>query len=119
MSSNLPGSDTLVAVPEYVASDQVHPAHNEDDDTAADDDTPEGETERLLIGVGFVQVAEHVDSEDDHGEGESDEAVGWAEEWPVTGEVGAEEGELGCEQKHCRCRVSTTLVANAGFTYCL
>ena len=119
VSSNLSGGDALVAVSEDVASDQVHPAHDEDDDTTADDDTPESETERFLVGVGFVEVAEHVHAEDDHGEGERDEAVGWAEEWPVAGEVGAEEGELGGEQEHCRCRVSKTYVANSGLTYCL
>ena len=91
MSSNLPGGDALVAISEDVAGDQVHPAHDKDDDAATDDDTPEGETEGLLVGVGFVQVAEHINAEDDHGESECNEAVGRAEEWPIAGEVGAEE----------------------------
>lgn len=111
MSSNLSGGDALVAVAEDVAGNQVHPAHDKDDDAAADHDTPERETKRFLVGVGFVQVAEHIDSEDDHGESESNEAVRWAEEWPVAGKVCAEEREFRGEEEHYNCIISADCVA--------
>ena len=62
MSSDLSRCDALHAVAEDVRSDEVHPAHDEDDDPGSDDDTPECETERLLVSSFLVEVAEHVDA---------------------------------------------------------
>ena len=100
MSTHLASCDAFVAVTEDVGSDQVDPAKDKDDDASADNDTPECEAERLLAGGRFVEIAEHVHAEHDHGESESDEAMGGTEEWPVTSKIASEERELGCEEEH-------------------
>lgn len=79
MSSNLSRCDALHAVAEDVGRNEVDPAHDEDDDTRSDNDAPEGKAERFLVGSFFVEIAEHVDTQDEHGEGEGDEAMGWRE----------------------------------------
>lgn len=102
VSSDLAGSDAFYAVAEDVRSNEVDPAEDEDDDARANDDTPKGQAKGFLAGGGFVEVAEHIHTEHDHGESESDKAVCWAKEWPVASEVGSKEGELRCEEEHFR-----------------
>lgn len=46
--------------------DQIQPAQDEDEDARRDDYAPELQAERLLTGSFFVEVAKHVDAEDDH-----------------------------------------------------
>ena len=89
--TDLASCDALIAVTEDIASDQVHPAENKDDNTRADNDSPERKPERLLTCGWFVEVAEHVDAENDHRERECDETVSWTQQRPVACEVSAEQ----------------------------
>lgn len=77
MSSNLSRCDAFHAVAEDVGRNEVDPAHDEDDDAGGNDNAPEGKAERLLVGSFLVEIAQHVDAQDEHGESERDEAVGW------------------------------------------
>jgi hypothetical protein len=79
---------------------EVDPAHYEYDDASRDHHTPERKAERLLANSFLVEVAEHVDTENDHCKCQSNEAVGRTEKWPVAGEEGAEERELRGQKKH-------------------
>ena len=66
---------------------QIDEAEDEDDDARADHDAPKRHSERFLACSGFVEVAEHVDTQHNHGQPKSDEAVDWTEQWPVPGIV--------------------------------
>ena len=79
VSSHLACGDALLALTEDVARNEIDPAHEEYNDSRSDHDSPEGQTERLLACGGLVQVAEHVNSEYDHGESKGDEAVCWTQ----------------------------------------
>ena len=100
MRTDLTSCDAIAAVAEDEAGDQVDPAHNEDHDTRSYDDAPEGKAERFLAGCWFVEVAEHVDTEDDHQERECHEAVSRTEEGPVASVVSLKEGELRRREEH-------------------
>lgn len=79
MGTNLASSDALTAVAEDIASNQIDPTHDEDDDASGDHHAPESKTKRLLTEGFFVEIAEHVDSEHDHCKCQCDEAVSWTE----------------------------------------
>ena len=100
VGANLAGSDALAAVAEDVACYQVHPAQDEYEDARCDDQAPEGKAERLLAGDFFVEVAEHVDSQNDHCQSQSNESVSWTEQRPVACEEAAEEREFRRKQEH-------------------
>ena len=55
--------------------DHIHEAKDEDDDARANHNAPERKSQGLLTCSGLVQIAEHVDAQDDHREPEGDEAV--------------------------------------------
>jgi hypothetical protein len=100
VSADLAGGDVPATVPEDVTCYQVHPAKDEYEDARCDDQAPEGKTERLLTGDLLVEVAEHIDSQYDHGESQSDESVSWTEQRPITCEEAAEEREFRRKQEH-------------------
>ncbi len=91
--------------------EQVDEAKEENNDSRANDQAPEWQTERLGARGLFVEISENVIPQNDHAEAEEVEAVAWAEERPVPGEVGLEDGTLGDEKEHYRA-VSNVLKGN-------
>jgi len=79
---------------------QIHPTQDKDDDARADDNTPECHAERFLASSVLVEVAEHVDTDNDHRARKTDESMGMAEKRPVAGEVAAEDRELRSQEEH-------------------
>lgn len=91
VGADLAGGDALAAVTEDVTCYQVHPAQDEDENTRCDYQTPERKAERLLTGDFFVEIAEHVDPQNDHCKSQSDESVSRTKQGPVAREEAAEE----------------------------
>lgn len=108
--TDLTGSDALLAVTEDVAllsiiswlnvqrfggedayRYQIDPTQDKDDDARSNQDSPHRQAERLLAGRLLVEIAEHIDTQDQHHESERDETMDWTEQRPVAGVVVAEE----------------------------
>lgn len=100
VGTNLTSSNSCITVTKDVACDQVDPAHDEDDYSRGNDNLPECQAERLLIGLRLVKVAEHIDAQDYHGERKSDEAVTGAEQRPVAREPTSKERQLRNQEEH-------------------
>jgi len=91
VASDLSRGQVEGGVPEDVGCKDVDETHDEDCDSAADDEAPEGHAKGLLGGIRFVEVCEHAVPEKDLGCPEHDEARLGTEEGPIAGEVGFEE----------------------------
>ena len=66
MHAHLPGGDAQGFGTEPVAREDVDGAEDADEDSRGDDDAPEGDSQGVFRGGGFVEVAEDEDAVDDH-----------------------------------------------------
>lgn len=74
-------------VTENVRGEDVDKAHDEDCDTATDDQAPECHAKRFLGRIGFVEVCKHAITEEELSCTEHDEAGLWTEERPIACEI--------------------------------
>lgn len=80
----------------------IDPSQGEYNDTGRNDDSPERESDRLLTGSFFVQVAEDIDAENAHSETKEVEAMGVAQNRPIGPKPAFKDGTLGYDEKHLR-----------------
>lgn len=90
VAADLSCSQDECCISEDVRCEDVDEAHDEDCDSAADDEAPECHAEGLLGRIRLVEVCEDAVAEEDLGCAEHDEAGLGAKEWPVAAEVGFE-----------------------------
>lgn len=93
--ADLTSGDIESFLTEHEAGEDVDDAEDRGQDAGRDDEGPVVAAEGLFRGGGFVEVAEHGASEDEHEDAEGDEARGGGEERPVFGDVAAEETDFG------------------------
>ena len=95
MCAHFPCGDIEFSVAKDVIGENVCDAEDQHQDTAGDDDPPEGCAQGFLGCSLLIQVSEDGHSEDDHERTEGNETGGWGEERPICSNVIAENWKFG------------------------
>jgi len=80
----------------------VESTEDQRQDPRSNEDAPHGQTQRLLTCRLFVQVAQHVESYDNHSKSKKDKAVVSGKEWPVSCEISIEDVAFRNDQEETR-----------------
>ena len=72
---------------EFTYSNEVEESHDSSQNTSRDNDSPQSQTEVFNARGGFVEIAQDVETENDHGGTKEDEAMLWTEHRPVASKV--------------------------------
>lgn len=83
----------------------IDPAKDEYNYTGADDDSPEGNSNGLLRGSLFVQVAENIDTKNNHSKTEEVKAMRVAQNRPVGPKPTLENSTFGNDEEHLKALV--------------